>query len=647
MLTSLRRALSSWIVLGLLGVIMIAFIITGFGVGGGGLGDLGSAPEELASVNGQSVTAKELNAKLERALKDARVNRPDLDMPQFIRLGAFDELLQQAILDKAQIVFAQKNGLAVSKRMVDGVIAGEAAFLDATGKFDERTYRSALANAGVSESQLRDDLRTRLFRRQLLLPLIYGTRMPETIIRHYATLLLETRTGAVGAIPIKNVGPGKAPTEPEIAAYFSANKARYMIPERRVLRYALFGRADVAAAAKPTDAEIEAAYRQKAATYGPKETRAVAQIILPDRNAANAFATKVKGGKPFNQAAAEAGFAAADVVRAEGTKVEIGRKVAPAVANAAFAATQGAIVGPIQSEFGWTVLRVEKATTVPARPLTAVRGELAAEIEERKTSEALNALTARIEDAIGAGQSFNDVARTNGFQVVETQPVTASGAAPGTNYQLPVEARALLKPASDLEPDDDPTVETVAAGQRYALLAVGRVVDPVLPPLAQVREQVKNDIIQERSTKRARAIAEQVVAKINAGTPIREALAKAGASLPPVQSVTLRRIEANRAGDRVPPPVKQMFLMPKGKARMLPAPGGLGWFIVVVEDTRAGTAAEIQPLIGEISGGLNDYQRNEYAEQAVRAIEGTAKVKRNESAIAKLKQRLLSGGTAR
>ena len=90
------------------------------------------------------------------------------------------------------------------------------------------------------------------------------------------------------------VGPGPAPTDAEVAEYFKKQQARYMIPERRVVRYALFGRPDVAAAAAATDAEIEAAYRADAATYGPKENRVVEQLTLADKASADAFAAKVQ-----------------------------------------------------------------------------------------------------------------------------------------------------------------------------------------------------------------------------------------------------------------------------------------------------------------------------------------------------------------
>ena len=106
------------------------------------------------------------------------------------------------------------------------------------------------------------------------------------------------------------------------------------------------------------------------------------------------------------------------------------------------------------------------------------------------TPSAVSKLVTRIEDQIGDGASFEEVAKANKLQIVETPPVTAAGAAPGTDFQLSVEAKVLLKGGFELSTDDDPQVETITAGQRYAILAVPRIVDPTVPPLAQVQDGV-------------------------------------------------------------------------------------------------------------------------------------------------------------
>jgi len=643
MLQSFRRASSSWVILGLLGLIMIAFIVTGFGTGGGGIGDLANSPDRLATVGSEVITEQQLVNRLNRELKTAQRDHPSMDMAQFIQLGAFEDALEKEIIDRAQLAFAARHRISASKRMVDGEIAAVPAFQNAAGAFDEAGFRTALAQAGVAEADLRRDVMLDVLRDQMLGPISQGPRLPGNVVNFYANLLLETRTGAVAVVPSKLVGPGGDPTPAEIATYYKANEAKYRIPERRVLRYAMFGWSDIVNTVKATDAEIEAAYKQAGAAYEPRETRTVAQLTLPDQAAANSFIAKVKAGTSFDAAVSQAGFAAGDVIRAEGSKEDVRAKVAAEIAEAAFKTAQGAIIGPIRSPLGWHVARVEKVAVIPAKPLAAVRNELASAIQQRKAVDALDVLVTRIEDQIEDGASFEEVAKTNNLQVVETPPVTATGAAPETDFQLSTEAKVLVKAAFEISTDDDPQVETITAGQRYAMLVMPRIVEPTVPPLAQLQDRVKADLIAERSSQRAKRIAEQIVVKVNGGTPLREALAGAGVALPPVQAIKMRRADANRAGAQLPPPVRVIFALPQGKARTVPTPNSEGWFISVAETITPAEPKEVPLLARELKRAFEGFLRDEYGEQFIRSLEKEVGVRRNEVAITRVKRRLQTG----
>ena len=187
-------------------------------------------------------------------------------------------------------------------------------------------------------------------------------------------------------------------------------------------------------------------------------------------------------------------------------------------------------------------MRVDDVVTTAARPLAAVRSELAAQIGQRKAQEALLTLEGRIQDALQDGSSFEEVAKAEKLAIKETPEITGAGAAPGNPAWRPdADFAALLGPGLEMEADEDPIVEPVRPDERYALLAVGRVVPAAPPPLGQIRERVKADLIAKRGADRARAVAGSIVAKINAGTPVVQAFAQADVKLPPVQAVAARR----------------------------------------------------------------------------------------------------------
>jgi peptidyl-prolyl cis-trans isomerase D len=642
MLRAFRRVRNSWIVVGLLGFIMLAFVITGVGTGGkGGMGQMGMGPEHVAIIGGESLTTVEAKERLNRVLDAARQEQPGLDMATFIRTGAFDELLKELITSKVILAFGTAQGFSASKRQIDGEIASIPAFRNAAGKFDRQTFDMALANAKTTEQQLRDDFRLQIIQKQVIVPVAINPKIPEAFARQYAALLVEARTGSIGLVPTRALGAGTPPTDAEVAAYFKKNVARYTIPERRVIRYAAFGLADVAAAATPTEGEIQAFYKANSASYAPRETRTLSQVILPDQKTAQAFAAKVAGGKSFSQAASENGFAAGDIALGSLTRQQMAGLATQAVADAAFAASKGSITAPIKSALGWHILKVDEITVIPGRPLEAVRGTIVQGLSQQKAAAALSDLSSKIEDAIGNGSSFDEAAKANGLKIVETPAVTSTGTNPDVpGFQLPDETKPLLKAAFELAPDDDPVVETIQPNNRYAIVSTGHIVPAAPPPLAKIADRVRADFTWSRAEIRAKALAEKLVAQIDKGTSIRDAFAKAGVTLPPVQTTTARRMDIAQAGDRVPPPLKAIFSLSRGKSKIIPAPNAQGWFIVHLDQIIAGDIDKTPGLVDATRSQFTQIVGDEYAEQFAHAAEGVVNVRRHESVIARLKKDL-------
>jgi peptidyl-prolyl cis-trans isomerase D len=309
--------------------------------------------------------------------------------------------------------------------MIDGEIASVPAFKNLAGQFDQQAFQAALQRERITERQLRQDISASLIQRQILLPVGGSARVPEGMAQQYASLLLEQRSGTVGLVPAAAMGAGREPTDAEVAAFFRENQGRYTIPERRVLRYALVGPEQVAGAARPSDAEIAAAYQANQAKYGAKETRTLSQVILSDEAAARAFAAKLSSGTSF------AAAAGANLISVEKqTKAQFSNLTSPAVADAAYAAAQGSVTPPLRSPLGWHVVRIEAIERTPPTPLAAARPELEAQLGAAKQTEALSALITRIEDALGDGSSFAEVARSNGLAIQETPAITATGTQP-------------------------------------------------------------------------------------------------------------------------------------------------------------------------------------------------------------------------
>lgn len=644
MLTFLRRILFSTagkiIALLLLVTIAVAFALGDITNLSGGGAPAGGA---LVQVGDQKVTEAELRQRLKTALDRAKQQQPMLDMTQFVNTGGFDQVLDQIVNGLALEQYARDNGMAVSKAAVDGEIASIPAFQGLDGKFSQATFNQILAREGITADQLRADIARETLAQWLIGPTVGATQVPTQFAMPYASLLLERRKGSVGYIPTSAIQPGAAPTDAELLAFYRRNGSRYTLPERRIVRYAIVRPAQFAETAKATEAEIAEAYRKDAAKYAAATQRQLSQVIVADQNAANALAAKVKSGTSLADAAKAIGLKAQVIDNAE--KAAFARANNAAIADAAFAAAPGTVVGPIKGPIAWHIVKVEKVEQVAGKSLDQVRGELAAEITKRKEAEIMANLRSRIDNGLADNATFDEAVADAKLTANTSPPLFADGR-PTQNPAIqpdPVLAQ-IAQGGFAMEQSQEPQLIPLGEDGSFALIKTERVFPAAPRPIAEVRDQVAKDFIADRQLQGARKVAAAVLADVNKGVPIADALKKTGLSLPPLQPLDASRGQLAQMGNQLPAPVRLMFSMAAKKAKLTESPNGEGYWVVWLDQIQSGNAAGNAPLIARTRGELGQLLGGEYVQQFAAAVRKSVKVKRDEAAIARLKASL--GGQA-
>lgn len=644
MISFFRRALSSWIVLGLLGLIMIAFIVTGVGTPSG-LDNLSGGSSRLAKIGGSSLSVADASLRIQAQLDNIRQERPGLDMAAFIQSGGADEVIEQMINGRAFEEFGRKNGMAISSRLVDGEIASIPAFRGPSGAFDRNAFLSVLSQRKLTEAMVRGDIARDKMTTSLIVPVGGVARAPLSLSAPYASLLLETRTGQIGFVPSEAVAQGPAPTEAELAQFYQRNTARYTVPETRVIRYATFDRKRFEGSAAATEAEIAEAYKANASQYASKETRVFSQVVVPTQAAAQAIVAKAKSGTALADAAKASG-AEATTLAAQDEIAYAGLTSSPAIAKAAFAAAKGSVLDPQKSPLGWLVIRVDTINSIGGKSLADVRGQLATEISKRKVDGLIADFVTKIEDEVADGATFDEIVKKEGLAFVTTPAITASGVSPDAPGTKPSpELQPILRDAFQAEPDDDASVVTIAPNQLFGFYDLDKVNSAAPKPLAQIRQQVSADFVTDRAAKAARKLADAIAAKANQGTAFATAVSSAGVPLPAVKPMRARRIEIARSQQKVPPPLNLLFQMAPRRAKVLEAENKQGWYIVWLDSIVPGNAASEPGLIQGTQQELSRAMGEEYVQQFAAAIRADIGVKKNDAAVAGLK-RSLSGAAS-
>ena len=608
-------------------------------------GNFGLGSDVLAKVGGREVSERDMNRGMENLLNRVRQDNPSATTQDLAR--DFNPLLDQLVQAQALGAFGEDHGFALSKRLVDAEIAKlpEARGMD--GRVTDASYQAFLAKQRMTDPELRRLISASVTQRLLLAPAAANARIALGLAQPYASMMLEQRTGEIAIIPVAAFAAGLTPNDADVAKFYAANKARYVVPEQRSLRIARFGPAQVAAVT-PTDADIAAYYKANAATYAPKDTRSISQAVVADAKAAAAIAARARTG-PFVAAVQPANLTAADVAVGAQTLAQFTELAGDKVAAAAFdpAVKAGTIIGPIQSDLGWHVIRIDAMTSVPGKTVAQARDEIVAKLAVDKRKAALGALVDKIQNALDDGQGFPDVVAKNGLVATETPLLIAKGVSlTDQSFKLAPADAGILKSGFELTGQDAPVVETLPGDAGFALVSVGEVVPAAPAPLEQIRARVASDWVVQQSATRARAAASAIEAKAAAGAPLAQALAVAGVRLAAPLPVTTRRIDLQRAPPALAGAMKMLFSLAEGKSRMVATPGAAGFAVVRVTKIVPGNATGQPTLITQILGQFQQGASAEYAEQFLSAITAKVGVARNEAAISASRQRLTAAPSA-
>ncbi len=646
MMSFIRRIVShplgAGLALAFVGLLGLAFVMQDHS---GLSGNKTAAGDVAATVGKTTISIADLRAALQRDLDQYRQERPTLDMAQYVGGGGFEASLDRLIDSAAFRHYAQTQGMVVSKKALDGVIASQPGLAGLDGKFSQEKYDAVLRQNGMTDAQVRTDFTNQILLRQMILPTAGAAQVPVQLALPYASLLLEKRSGQIGFVPSDVVPAGPAPTDAEVNAFYARNIVRYRVPERRIVRYALVDAASVAAETAPSDAEIATAFKAQSAKYAAADLRTIVQVVIGDQASAAALAAKVKAGTPIDQAAKAAGLEPATF--ADTQRAAYAAQSSPAIADAAFAGKVGDVVGPLRAPLGFIVLKIERQHVRSAKSLAEATPELKTALATRKTAAVLGDKRNAFEDAISK-TGFDGMLAQQKLTARRTPALLQTGQDPDNPAAKPDPALApILAAAFAAQAGDDP--QTVPLGQdgSFALVLLDKVVPAAPRPLAQIRAAVARDVVRDRGERAARQVAAGIVAAAGKGMALAQAIAATKLKLPPLKPIP----EAPRAAimanpQNVPAPLALLFSMAEGTTKLLEAPQNAGYYLIHLDRIERGDATGNAGVIGGTRGDIAKVIGREYVAQFGKAVEQAVGTSRNASALAALKAELLGGASA-
>jgi peptidyl-prolyl cis-trans isomerase C len=153
-------------------------------------------------------------------------------------------------------------------------------------------------------------------------------------------------------------------------------------------------------ATAPDEAAVQAAYDARLAAFEPENEYSAAHILVATEEEAADIRARIDAGEDFAALAAEHSTDPGSA--ANGGSLGwfgLGRMV-PEFETAVTGLEVGAVSDPVETQFGWHVIRLDDTRQTSLPPLEALRGEIVSELQEQALQAEVEALRAEADIVI-------------------------------------------------------------------------------------------------------------------------------------------------------------------------------------------------------------------------------------------------------
>jgi peptidyl-prolyl cis-trans isomerase D len=540
MLQRLRDGLQAqkwlaWVVLGLIGA---TFVFWG---GTNSLDFNGVSQNDAAKVNGEEISADEARQQwAETQSRWAQQFNTDIPAEQAAKMQ--DDILDQLILQKLITSRLKDQKYRVSDAKVLEEVQGISAFKGVDGKFDPNQARAVLRQYNKDEQTFFDETRRGLVSNQLQQGIAGSYFLTAAESRRLYNLENEEREVQYVQFPAEKFAGNEPIDEAEVKAYYEKNGDRFMTPEYVSLDYAELRLEQLATQVTPTEDELRKLYEDNKANYVQAEQRHALQIVIqgPDdaaaRKQAEEVAAEARSGKDFGELARK--YSKDPVSAAKGGDVEwVARNDFPGpFTDTLFGMQVGEIAGPVKSDYGYLIIKLEEIHAAQEKPFEAVRAELDSQYRSDRAAELFGERQDAIGEALEKGDADLDkIAQSLGLTRGSIEQFRRGGGGE------PLGSGAELQQAvfSDATLNQGKIGGPVELGEdRLVLVKVTSHHDAAVKPLAEVHDEIVALVRHEHGVAAAKAAADAAMAKLAGGEKIEAVAGELSVTAEPAKFVS-------------------------------------------------------------------------------------------------------------
>ncbi len=523
MLEAIRDRAQGWIAKLILALITVPFALWGidsyFNRGGGG-GDV------VAEVGKGRVYRQEFNQALQNQADSLRQSQGAKYDPAITQGREFRESVLNALVDrKALLLTATDAKLVASDQQVAGIIQQIPLFLE-NGQFSRERYDAALRQRGLTAIGFENEIRQDILLRALQSPLVKGVVVASATADRLARLVSQQREVSWADIAPAQFAAQAQASEADLEAYYNSHKAEFTDPEAARVEYVMLSKEALAGAVQPAEQDIQNYYQANQSRFGEAEQRTASHILIAAGKGDTTARQKAK---------AKAEALLAEIRKNPASFAELAKRESQDPGSAAhggslgsfprgvmvkpfddavFSMKVGELRGPVETDYGYHIIRLDGIMPAKAAPLASVRDSIVAELRSQQGQKLFAQAAENFSNLVyDQSTSLKPAADAYKLSVQASDWITRKGGpAPLDEPKL---RDAIFSPDSIKHKQNTEAIETAKGG-----LVAARVIDyrpATLHPLAGVGSTIRAMLIAEKSARLAEQQGRAQLDKLNRG----------------------------------------------------------------------------------------------------------------------------------
>jgi peptidyl-prolyl cis-trans isomerase D len=516
MLQTIRDKISGVVAIAFLGAIAVVFVFWGIDFKMGAQGFAAKVGSERIPAETVQRAWQQRQSQLQQMLRDELP--PDMVKSQ--QAMVLDQFVEQKLLKQR----AERFGYRVSdQELVRRVM--EYPQFQVDGKFSEDRYNALLSASGLTPTGFEAELQEGLLIDQLRNAVVESAFVaPYELDRRYA-MEKQEREIDYALIPAADFAASTAITDEQVKKWYEENKQSYLLPETVNLQYVELTRERAESSVEVTEQALKEYYDTVKERFTTQEQRHGRHILITvgdgvddaaAKKKAEELTAKAKAGADFAQLAKENSKDAGSAQQGGDLGLATRDVFVGPFADALFSMTAGEVRGPVKSEFGYHVIKLEEIQPGHVKSFDEAHAELEAEYRKERAQNIFYDESQKLADtAFSALTELDSVAKQLNLQVKTVTGFTREGG--GEFGQEPSVIEAAF---SDDVLDRRQNSPLVTVGEDRALVL--RVTDhkPAEPrPFDSVSAQIREQLKTQRMREAAAAQGAFAMARLQKGEP--------------------------------------------------------------------------------------------------------------------------------